>query len=236
MDVADLRQTTPEPEALALIPDAMAREHFVIPMKLDEVGLHVAMADQPSPELLTLLSETSGTSIRPMLAPLSEIRRAIDNNYRAIGGLDHLVQAFEAVESTRRRTVDTATTTRRGRSTTTRRSSRSSAAFSPRPCVTGPPTSTSSRPRAGIRVRYRIDGALKAGADAPRIHGRRPDQPDQDHGRHEHRRAPPTAGRPAAHGDRRQRGRRPGGHGRHHLGREVRDAAARPDALRPPSG
>ena len=107
MDVADLRQTTPEQEALDLIPESMAREHFVIPMALDEVGLHVAMADQPSTELMALLGETSGTAIRPMLAPLSEIRRAIENNYRAIGGLDHLVQAFEAVEVTRRRTVDT---------------------------------------------------------------------------------------------------------------------------------
>ena len=111
MDVADLRQTIPEQEALDLIPDSMAREHFVIPMALDEVGLHVAMADQPSNELLSLLGETSGTAIRPMLAPLSEIRRAIENNYRAIGGLDHLVQAFEAVEVTRRRTVDTTTVT-----------------------------------------------------------------------------------------------------------------------------
>ena len=98
MDVADLRQTDPEQQALDLIPDSMAREHFVIPLALDEVGLHVAMADQPSPELITLLDETSGTAIRPMLAPLPEIRRAIENNYRAIGGLDHLVQAFEAVE------------------------------------------------------------------------------------------------------------------------------------------
>ena len=76
-------------------------------MALDEVGLHVAMADQPSSDLLALLGETSGTAIRPMLAPLSEIRRAIENNYRAIGGLDHLVQAFEAVEVTRKRPVDT---------------------------------------------------------------------------------------------------------------------------------
>ena len=109
LPVIDLRQTDPEPEALGLIPDSMAREHFVIPMALDEVGLHVAMADQPSHELVTLLGETSGTAIRPMLAPLSEIRRAIENNYRAIGGLDHLVQAFEAVEGTRKRTVDTTT-------------------------------------------------------------------------------------------------------------------------------
>jgi len=161
MTVADLRQTTPEPEALALIPDSMAREHFVIPMKLDEVGLHVAMAEQPSAELLTLLGETSGNSIRPMLAPLSEIHRAIDNNYRAIGGLDQLVQAFEAVETTRRRTIDTAPTT----------TADIVEDDAPVVQVVGRILTQAMRDRAsdvhieptegGLRVRYRIDGALK---------------------------------------------------------------------------
>jgi type IV pilus assembly protein PilB len=160
MDVADLRQISPEQEALDLIPDSIAREHFVIPMTLDEVGLHVAMADQPSPELLTLLGEASGTAIRPMLAPLSEIRRAIENNYRAIGGLDHLVQAFEAVEVTRRRPVDTTSVT-----------PDVVADDAPVVQVVGRILTQAMRDRAsdvhiepselGIRVRYRIDGALK---------------------------------------------------------------------------
>ncbi len=160
MDVADLRQTSPEQKALDLIPDSMAREHFVIPMILDEVGLHVAMADQPSPELVSLLSETTGTAIRPMLAPLSEIRRAIENNYRAIGGLDSLVQAFEAVEGTRRRSVDTTTLT-----------PDVVADDAPVVQVVGRILTQAMRDRAsdvhiepserGIRVRYRIDGALK---------------------------------------------------------------------------
>ena len=150
----------PEPEALDLIPDSLAREHFVIPMALDEVGLHVAMADQPSPELMSLLSETSGTAIRPMLAPLSEIRRAIENNYRAIGGLDHLVQAFEAVEGTRRRPIETTPLT-----------PDVVAEDAPVVQVVGRILTQAMRDRAsdvhiepselGIRVRYRIDGALK---------------------------------------------------------------------------
>jgi type IV pilus assembly protein PilB len=161
MDVADLRQTSPAQDALDLIPDSIAREHFVIPMILDEVGLHVAMADLPSNELLTLLGETSGTAVRPMLAPLSEIRRAIENNYRAIGGLDHLVQAFEAVEGTRRRGIDTTTVT-----------PDVVAEDAPVVQVVGRILTQAMRDRAsdvhiepsesGIRVRYRIDGALKA--------------------------------------------------------------------------
>ena len=162
MAIADLRQGEPDPEALALIPDSMAREHFVIPVEVSELGISVAMANPPTPQLVALLDQTTHTTVIPMLAPLSEIRIAIDNNYRAIGGLDHLVQAFEAVEETRRRPVVG---------------------------VAAPPTAEvlgddapvvqvvqriltqAMRDRAsdvhieptdkGVRVRYRIDGALK---------------------------------------------------------------------------
>jgi len=160
MEVADLRQTDPEPAALELIPEAMAREHLVIPIGLDEAGLRVAMADQPSPELVTLLSQTSGTTIHPMLAPLPEVRRAIENNYRATGGLDHLVQAFEAMEGTRRRGIETTTLTPEVVDDN-----------APVVQVVGRILTQAMRDRAsdvhiepselGIRVRYRIDGALK---------------------------------------------------------------------------
>ncbi len=73
-----------------------------------------------------------------------------------------------------------------------------------------------------VRVRFRIDGALKEVLMLPADHGRRPRQPDQDHGGHEHRRAAAAAGRPAHHADRREGHRRPGLDRRHHLGREVR--------------
>ena len=160
MAVADLRQTKPEPEALALIPDAIARAQLVIPMRRDDAGLDVAMAGRPSPDLLRILSEVSGTSIRPMLAPLSDIRGAIENNYKAIGGLDHLVQAFEAVETTRRRTLDTVAST-----------SEAVEDDAPVVQVVGRILTQAMRDRAsdvhieptegGIRVRYRIDGTLK---------------------------------------------------------------------------
>jgi type IV pilus assembly protein PilB len=95
-----------------------------------------------------------------MLAPLSEIRRAIENNYRAIGGLDHLVQAFEAVEGTRRRPIDTTTVT-----------PDVVEEDAPVVQVVGRILTQAMRDRASdvhiepseqwIRVRYRIDGALK---------------------------------------------------------------------------
>jgi type IV pilus assembly protein PilB len=160
MPVADLRQTTPEPDALALIPDSVAREHFVIPTRIDDGVLEVAMPDQPSSELTTTLSQVSGMSIRPVLAPLTDIRRVIDNHYRAIGGLDELVQAFEAVEGSRRRTIDTALP-----------AAEVVADDAPVVQVVGRILTQAMRDRASdvhieptdgsLRVRYRIDGALK---------------------------------------------------------------------------
>ncbi len=46
-------------------------------------------------------------SVDFVLAPESDIRWAIDSSYRAIGGVDRLVQAFEAVETARKRDVET---------------------------------------------------------------------------------------------------------------------------------
>jgi type IV pilus assembly protein PilB len=160
MDVVDLGSTNPEPEALELIPDAMAREHYLIPIAVDEHTLAVALSDRPSPELVNLLAETSKKGILPVLAPPSDIRRAIEGNYRAIGGLDHLVQAFEAVEGTRRRPIDTTTVT-----------PDVVAEDAPVVQVVGRILTQAMRDRAsdvhiepsemGLRVRYRIDGALK---------------------------------------------------------------------------
>lgn len=157
----DLRQEVPESDALALVPDTTAREHYVIPMRVLDDELTVAVADQPPTELLDLLAQSSGKVIRPMLAPLSEIRRAIDNNYRAIGSLDHLVQAFESVEETRRRPIlGTATI-----------GTLDVADDAPVVQVVGRILTQAMRDRAsdvhiepseeGVRIRYRIDGALK---------------------------------------------------------------------------
>ena len=73
-------------------------------MHLDGDGLRVAVA-QPSDDLRFLSSETTGRSVRLQLASVSDIRRAIDRSYQAVGGVGKLVQAFEAVERRRRRDV-----------------------------------------------------------------------------------------------------------------------------------
>jgi type IV pilus assembly protein PilB len=105
MPVADLRSEHPEPAALALVPEADARANLALPLHLRDGILSIAVAE-PTPELRRTLEETSGHQVQLVLSPLSDVRRTIDSSYRALGGVDKLVEAFEAVEGVRRRVVD----------------------------------------------------------------------------------------------------------------------------------
>jgi type IV pilus assembly protein PilB len=144
------------------VPEQLARENLVIPVFVDDEGLHVAVA-QPSDELRFLLAETSGHVVRLRLAPVSDIRWAIDRNYQAIGGVDKMVQAFEATEGTRQRTVRAETTT--------------VSENAPVVQVVDSILTQAVRDRASdvhiepsddvIYVRYRIDGALKDVLELP---------------------------------------------------------------------
>src|ERR1700722_5538464 len=102
MPVTDLRIDTPEPSALALVPADVARENLAIPLRLDDDGLRVAVA-QPSDDLRFLLADVSGHSVRLSVAPMTDIRWAIDRSYQAIDSVSKLVQAFESVEGSRKR-------------------------------------------------------------------------------------------------------------------------------------
>jgi len=101
----NLRRDNVDPAVIELVPEELAREHFAIPVRLQDDGLYVAVAE-PSDELRELLSKTGGQPVNLMIAPLSDITWAIDSNYRAIGNVGKLVEAFEAVEGTRRRAAE----------------------------------------------------------------------------------------------------------------------------------
>ena len=110
MPVVDLRRDNPEPGALDIVPEAIVREHMVMPIRLGDDGLEVAVSDQPSVAVRALLTQTTDKPIRFLLAPESDIQWAIDRSYQAIGGVDRLVEAFEAVEGSRRRETETTET------------------------------------------------------------------------------------------------------------------------------
>ena len=103
MPVVDLRRDNPQPDVIKLIPEQIVREHMAMPVQLDHDGLVVAVPDQPSVGIRALLTQSTDHPVRFVLAPSSDIQWAIDSSYRAIGGVDQLVEAFKAVEGTRRK-------------------------------------------------------------------------------------------------------------------------------------
>ena len=107
LPVVDLRRDNPIAEATALVPEDVARRFMIMPLRLEEQDLLVAVADRPSEELRTLLSQVIERPVRFVLAPATDVRWAIDSSYRAIGGVDRLVQAFEEVEEVRKREAET---------------------------------------------------------------------------------------------------------------------------------
>jgi len=72
-----------EPEALQLIPEAVARKYTAIPLAINDNGLRVAMADPEDIFAIEALAAQSQMRIEPEIASAEEIQEAIDFNYNA---------------------------------------------------------------------------------------------------------------------------------------------------------
>ena len=152
--LADLRKDTPEDDAIALIPESLARAHVAIPVRKTEIGLQMAMADPQDDAAVQTLADAAGTSVIRMVAPPSDIRRAIDKSYRALAGVGRHVDAFLAAEAITARTVEES----------------DAGGDAPVVQVVNLIVTQGARDRASdihiepqetrVRVRYRIDGAL----------------------------------------------------------------------------
>ena len=99
--LVDLRSATPEPEALARIPEAMVRAAHVLPVSIKDGALWIAFSTEPMDALLDELGETAGMPIRAELALSAEIERAVNRSYDALGGIDQYLSAFSTADATR---------------------------------------------------------------------------------------------------------------------------------------
>ncbi len=100
LPLADLRQDEPDEDAIALVPEGMARGYTAIPMRRSEAGgLEVAMANPTDREAVEAMAGAAGVRVIALVAPPSDIRRAIDKSYRALVGVERHVEAFLAAEA-----------------------------------------------------------------------------------------------------------------------------------------
>src|SRR5512139_2447672 len=88
----DLKNTPVEPQAIDLIQEKIARKHFIIPVAIDQKELHLAMADPLSFEAFEDVRFASGYTIKPFLAPRSDVLWAIDQHYHLGASLSTIVQ------------------------------------------------------------------------------------------------------------------------------------------------
>jgi general secretion pathway protein E len=83
IDTKLLRQ--PQPEALQLIPEAMARRYNAMPLKISGNTLEVAMVDATDIFAIEAFSFLSRMRVKPIAASAEEVRTAIDLNYKDYG-------------------------------------------------------------------------------------------------------------------------------------------------------
>ena len=88
MPYIDLSLYQIQPEALRLIPEALARKHNVIPLAIVDNALQVAMAEADDVLALEALAIRARMRIHPVVAVATDIQDAIDRSYKAYGEIE----------------------------------------------------------------------------------------------------------------------------------------------------
>jgi type IV pilus assembly protein PilB len=94
----DLRSELPTEEAIALVPEQIARAFNIVPMRLDGDTLEVAVADGSSPQVREQLAQLPVNAVSIFLAPLADVKIALDTHYRVLSVGDDQVQQIWATE------------------------------------------------------------------------------------------------------------------------------------------
>jgi type IV pilus assembly protein PilB len=101
LPLIDLRLRTPQPEALALMPEPLVRKHRALPMAIDEDQLYVAIDGPITDATLAELSAAAGMKVLLVISPTTDIDMVIDRAYSALHGLDQYTKQLDEEASSR---------------------------------------------------------------------------------------------------------------------------------------
>ena len=107
-----LRKKSPEPEALQLIPEAMARKYKAIPLAIEGNVLRVVMANPSDIIALEALASWSQMRIESEAASQEEVFEAIDFNYKSYDEIEKQISNISLSDSgkaEKQLIIDTAT-------------------------------------------------------------------------------------------------------------------------------
>ena len=95
---AMLLRQTPQPEALRLIPEVVARRYNAIPLTISGSTMTVAIADPTDIFALEALAAHSRMRIKPIAASVKDVRDAIDFNYKAYSEIEQQISRISIPE------------------------------------------------------------------------------------------------------------------------------------------
>ena len=98
--LSKLLRQQPQPEALKLIPEVMARRYNAMPVSISGRTLEVAMADPTDIFALEAFAAQSRMRIKPIAATAKEVRDAIDFNYKGFGEIEAQVSRISISDET----------------------------------------------------------------------------------------------------------------------------------------
>jgi type IV pilus assembly protein PilB len=158
LEIVDLRKVRPEPDAVAQLPESVARLLNAVPVRIRDKVLEVVVWDPSRDGIGKELADAVNGPVRLLLAPQSEVTRTLDQSYRALAGVARHVREFELTNTSTRATEQ---------SSSLQQAVEPSA---PVVQVVNLMVTQASRDRASdvhiepmddqVRVRMRIDGAL----------------------------------------------------------------------------
>jgi len=96
--VMDLKRYQVDPEALRLVPEAMARKYVLLPLRVDQGHLIVAMADPTNLYADDDLRLRTGLRIKAIRAPRADIEGALDIHYQGKGEIEQQIGRITPVE------------------------------------------------------------------------------------------------------------------------------------------
>ncbi|MCU1364671.1 MAG: pilus biosynthesis protein PilB [Ilumatobacteraceae bacterium] len=163
LPTVDLRRERPTDEALAAVPEPLAREFNIVPLRLIEGVLDVAVADGSSPAVREALASLPVHSVNVYLAPPGDVSIALNTYYRVLSVGDDSVKNLWA-SATPRIEIEPAIVAGTG-------------GDAPIIRLVDKIITQGLRDRASdihveptdgrVRIRYRIDGALREVLDLP---------------------------------------------------------------------
>jgi len=148
-----LRQFLPKPDALQAIPEAMARKYNAIPLEISDGALRVAMANPEDIFAMEALATQSQMRIEPELATVDEIHEALDFNYKDYDEIEKQIASIPLSSEM--------TDNRAGVESVINTPLAQALALIINEAVKARASDIHFQPQEdGLRVRYRIDGAL----------------------------------------------------------------------------